>query len=183
MLALTTTGPVTMPMRTCNCSWATLSDKASAAFSAMAAPAPVPVPAPVAPPPAPVVQKESITLLGDALFKFNKSGRDDLLPGGLERLREVADSLKKYRKIESIAYTGHTDRYGKTDYNDALSLKRANTVRDYLESMGVKADKVSTAGRGNREPVVECSAQPPKAQQVVCLQPNRRVTIEVLGVK
>jgi OOP family OmpA-OmpF porin len=143
----------------------------------------VPVPAPVAPPPAPVVQKESITLLGDALFKFNKSGRDDLLPGGLERLREVADSLKKYRKIESIAYTGHTDRYGKTDYNDALSLKRANTVRDYLESMGVKADKVTTEGRGNREPVVECSTKPPKSEQTVCLTPNRRVAIEVMGIK
>jgi OmpA-OmpF porin, OOP family len=152
-----------------------------------AAPAPVvaPVITPAAPPaPAPVVvQRESITLLGDALFKFNKSGRGDLLPGGLDRLREVAESLKKYRKIESIAYTGHTDRYGKTDYNDALSLQRANTVRDYLESMGVKADKVSTAGRGNREPVVECSTKPPKPEQTVCLTPNRRVAIEIVGIK
>lgn len=157
--------------------------------SACAAPAPVvvaapvPVPTPAAPPPAPVVQKEIITLLGDALFKFNKSGRDDLLPGGLERLREVAESLKKYRKIESIAYTGHTDRYGKTDYNDALSLQRANTVRDYLESMGIKADQISTSGRGNREPVVECSTKPPKPAQTVCLTPNRRVAIEVVGIK
>lgn len=157
--------------------------------SACAAPAPVvvaapvPAPTPVVPPPAPVVQKENITLLGDALFKFNKAGRGDLLPGGLERLREVADSLKKYSKIESIAYTGHTDRYGKTDYNDALSLQRANTVRDYLDSMGVKADKVSTTGRGNREPVVECSTKPPKVEQTVCLTPNRRVAIEVVGIK
>ncbi len=152
-----------------------------------AAPAPVVAAAPVAAPapaPAPVVvQKESITLLGDALFKFNKSGRDDLLPGGLDRLREVAESLQRYRQIESIAYIGHTDRYGKPDYNDALSLARANTVRDVLASFGVKADKVSTEGRGNREPVVECSTRPPKAQQTVCLTPNRRVAIEVLGVK
>ena len=124
-----------------------------------------------------------VTLLGDALFKFDKSGRDDLLPGGLERLREVAERFKQYRTIESISYTGHTDRYGKTDYNDALSLQRANTVRDYLESMGVKADKVSTAGRGNREPVVECSTKPPKPEQTVCLTPNRRVAIEVVGIK
>lgn len=156
--------------------------------SACAAPAPVvvaapvPVPTPAAPPPAPVVQKEIITLLGDALFKFNKSGRGDLLPGGLDRLREVAESLKKYSRIESIAYTGHTDRYGKTDYNDALSLQRANTVRDYLESLGVQADKVSTAGRGNREPVVECSTKPPKPEQTVCLTPNRRVAIEIVGI-
>ena len=149
----------------------------------------VPVPAPViaaapAPAPAPIVtQKENIVLLGDALFKFNKAGRGDLLPGGLDRLREVAESLKKYRKIESIAYIGHTDRYGKTDYNDALSLQRANTVRDYLESFGVKADKVSATGRGNREPVVECSTKPPKPEQTVCLTPNRRVAIEIVGVK
>lgn len=152
-----------------------------AAPAAVVAAAPVVAPAPA---PAPVVvQKESITLLGDALFKFNKSGRDDLLPGGLDRLREVAESLQRYRQIESIAYIGHTDRYGKPDYNDALSLARANTVRDVLASFGVKADKVSTEGRGNREPVVECSTKPPKAQQTVCLTPNRRVAIEVLGVK
>lgn len=155
-----------------------------------AAPAPVvavaPAVIPPAAPPAPapvVVQKESITLLGDALFKFNKSGRDDLLPGGVERLREVADSLKQYRKIESIHFVGHTDRYGKTDYNDALSLARANTVRDMLAGFGVQADKVSTEGRGNREPVVQCSTRPPKPEQTVCLTPNRRVAIEVLGVK
>lgn len=148
-----------------------------------AAPVVVPPPAP-APAPAPVViQKESITLLGDALFKFNKSGRGDLLPGGLERLQEVAQSLQQYSRIESLHFVGHTDRYGKTDYNDALSLARANTVRDVLLGFGVKADKVSTEGRGNREPVVQCSTRPPKAEQTVCLTPNRRVAIEVLGVK
>ncbi len=165
-------------------------EAASCGVAVAAAPAvPVPAVAPVIPPAAPpapapvVVQKESITLLGDALFKFNKAGRGDLLPGGLERLREVAESLKKYRKIESITYIGHTDRYGKTDYNDALSLQRANTVRDYLDSLGVKADKITTEGRGNREPVVVCSTRPPKSEQTVCLTPNRRVAIEILGIK
>lgn len=141
------------------------------------APAPAPAPAPV------VVQKESIVLLADALFKFNKAGRDDLLPGGLERLREVADSLKRYRSIETIDFIGHTDRYGTTAYNDALSLTRANTVRVYLEGLGIQADKTTTEGRGSREPLVQCSTTPPKAKQVVCLQPNRRVQIEVLGIK
>ena len=150
---------------------------APAAPSVALAPAPAPAPAPV------VVQKESIVLLGDALFKFNKAGRDDLLPGGLERLREVADSLKKYRSIETIDFIGHTDRYGSTSYNDALSLTRANTVRVYLEGLGVKAGKTTTEGRGSREPLVQCATTPPKAQQVICLQPNRRVQIEVLGVK
>ncbi|MDM7948841.1 OmpA family protein [Hydrogenophaga sp.] len=149
----------------------------AAAPGAGLAPAPAPAPAPV------VVQKESIVLLGDALFKFNKAGRDDLLPGGLERLREVAESLKKYRSIETLDFIGHTDRYGRTAYNDALSLTRANTVRAYLEGLGVKAAKTTTEGRGSREPLVQCSTTPPKAQQVICLQPNRRVQIEVLGIK
>jgi OmpA-OmpF porin, OOP family len=147
------------------------------AVAATLAPAPAPAPAPV------IQQKESIVLLGDALFKFNKSGRDDLLPGGQERLREVAQTLKKYSRIESIDYVGHTDRYGASDYNDALSLERARTVREFMESIGVKAAQTSAAGRGAREPLVQCSTRPPKAQQVICLQPNRRVAIEVLGVK
>lgn len=142
---------------------------------------PTPVSAPVPQPP--VVEKESIVLLGDALFKFNKSGRDDLLPGGLERLREVAERLKQYRRIESIAFIGHTDRFGRADYNQALSLERANTVREVLMGLGVKADQVSTDGRGSREPLIECSTRPPKVEQTVCLTPNRRVAIEVLGVK
>lgn len=138
----------------------------------------------VAASPVVVVHKESIVLQGDALFRFDRSGRDDLLPGGQERLREVAENLKKqYRSIESIAYVGHTDRWGSDAHNDALSRQRANTVRAYLESLGVKAGTVSAEGRGRREPLVECSTRPPKAEQVVCLQPNRRVAIEVLGVK
>lgn len=163
-----------------NCRPATATMRGAAPVTTPAGTATGPVPAPV---PAAVVQKESIVLLGDALFKFNRSGRDDLLPGGLDRLREVADYLKKFRAIETIDYVGHTDRYGRRSYNEALSLARANTVRAHLESLGVKALKTTTEGRGAREPVVECSTKPPKAQQVVCLQPNRRVQIEVLGVR
>jgi OmpA-OmpF porin, OOP family len=141
------------------------------------APAPAPAPAPV------IQQKESIVLLADALFKFNKSGRGDLLPGGLERLREVAEVLKKYSRIDTIDYIGHTDRYGAASYNDALSLQRARTVREFMESVGVKATQTTATGRGESEPIVQCSTRPPKPQQVICLQPNRRVAIEVLGVK
>ncbi|MDP2263477.1 MAG: OmpA family protein [Hydrogenophaga sp.] len=158
-------------------------EAARCAAPVVAAPA-----APVAPTPPPaaapaVVHKESIVLLGDALFRFDKAGQDDLLPGGLERLREVAERFRQYRSIESLRFTGHTDRWGSEEHNDALSLQRAETVRAYLESLGVKAEQTSASGRGAREPGVICSTKPPKAQQVVCLQPNRRVTIEVLGVK
>lgn len=149
----------------------------AAPVAAMLAPVSAPAAAPV------IQQKESIVLQGDALFEFNKSGRNDLLPGGLTRLGEVAESLQKYRSIDSIDYIGHTDRFGATAYNDALSLARARTVREYMESIGVKAASTTASGRGAGEPLVQCSTRPPKPQQVICLQPNRRVAIEVLGVK
>lgn len=146
---------------------------------------PAPVPAPV-PAPAPVVResrKETYVLMSDALFKFDKSGRNEMLPGGKERLAAVAERLKAYQSIDALTITGHTDRLGSEGYNDPLSTRRAATTLAYLESLGVKASKAQAVGKGEREPVTtQCSDKLPKAQLIVCLQPDRRVSIEVMGV-
>ena len=146
---------------------------------------PAPVPAPV-PAPAPVVResrKETYVLMSDALFKFDKSGRDEMLPGGKERLAAVAERLKAYQSIDALTITGHTDRLGSESYNDPLSTRRAATTLAYLESLGVKASKAQAVGKGEREPVTkQCSDKLPKAQLIACLQPDRRVSIEVMGV-
>ena len=129
------------------------------------------------------ITKEIFVVLADTLFKFDKSGRDEMLPGGLQRLQAVADRLKKYQAIHTLTITGHTDRYGTDSYNDPLSQRRATTVQDYLTSLNVRADKLDAVGKGKREPVTtNCSTKPPKAEQILCLQPDRRVTIEVTGV-
>jgi OmpA-OmpF porin, OOP family len=152
--------------------------------AARAAPAPVPAPAP-APAPAPVIRevtKETFVILADTLFKFDKSGRDEMLPGGKERLAAVAARLKNYQSIATLSIGGHTDRLGTDEYNNALSQRRAATVLDYLGSLGVKSGKVEAIGRGESQPVSQCSDKLPRAQLITCLQPDRRVTIEVTGV-
>ena len=127
--------------------------------------------------------KETFILLGDTLFKFDKSGREEMLPGGKERVSTIAQRLKTYQSISTLSVTGHTDRLGSDQYNDPLSERRAATVRDMLGTMGVKAARAEAAGKGKREPVTtNCSDKLPRQQLIQCLQPDRRVTIEVTGI-
>jgi OmpA-OmpF porin, OOP family len=150
---------------------------------------PAPAPAPVyiqAPAPAPIIRtitQESFALLGDTLFKFNKSGINDLLPGGIQKLKGVAERLKTYQSLSSLRITGHTDRLGSDSYNDELSSRRAETVRAYLESLGVRSENTQIQGMGKSEPVTNCSSSAPRAVQIQCLQPDRRVNIDVTGIR
>jgi OOP family OmpA-OmpF porin len=128
------------------------------------------------------VTKETFVILADTLFRFDKAGREDILPGGLQRLADVAQRLKRYPQIQSISITGHTDRLGSDDYNDQLSQARADTVKAYFESQGIKAASTSAKGVGKREPVSrDCSDKLAREALVQCLQPDRRVTIEITG--
>lgn len=136
----------------------------------------------VAPAPAATLVKESFIVLSDALFKYKKFGEGDMLPGGLLRLAAVAERLKTYKSIDSLTIIGHTDRLGSDDYNIKLSQQRANTVKAYFEKLGVKAANLNARGVGKREPIVaDCSDKLVKQALVVCLQADRRVTIEVAG--
>jgi OOP family OmpA-OmpF porin len=133
--------------------------------------------------PIPVVSKETYVLLTDTLFKFDKSGSQDMLPGGLARLADVAQRLKAYNSIQTLTVVGFTDRLGADAYNDKLSQDRAATVQTYLASLGVKSASSVAQGKGKRDPVSNgCSATASREQQIFCLQPDRRVTIEVTGV-
>ena len=130
-----------------------------------------------------VVSGETYVLLTDTLFKFDKSGSEDMIPGGLQRLADVAQRLKAYKSIQTLTVLGYTDRLGTDDYNDKLSGARAKTVQVYLESLGVKSASAVAQGKGKRDPVSrDCSTTASRELQIVCLQPDRRVTIEVTGV-
>ena len=141
---------------------------------------PKPAPAP-APAPAPTVQK--ITLAAKALFDFDKAV---LKPEGKAAIdREVIAKLNDVAKLELVLVTGHTDRIGSQAYNQKLSERRANAVRDYLVSKGVARDKIETLGMGKTQPVpgVVCNQAYPKERKALieCLAPNRRVEVEVKG--
>lgn len=130
-----------------------------------------------------VISRETYVFLTDTLFKFDKSVSEDMIPGGLQRLADVAQRLKGYKSIQTLTVFGYTDRLGTDDYNDKLSEARAKTVQAYLESLGVKSAVLIAEGKGKRDPVSkDCSAAASREQQIICLQPDRRVTIEVTGV-
>ena len=146
--------------------------------AAAAAPAKAAAPAPAAAP-KPAAQK--VTLAADALFDFNKA---DLRPEGKAKLDKLANDIKGI-KLEVILAVGHADRLGDDAYNQKLSEKRAASVKSYLVSKGVDANRVYAEGKGEKQPVTkpdQCKG--PKSKKVVdCLQPDRRVEIEVIGTK
>ena len=146
----------------------------------MPAPAPIPVPVSV---PAPI--RERINLGADALFRFDKSDTQDMLDQGRRELDELASKLRQYQDMgdSRIIVTGHTDRKGDDAYNMNLSIKRAQTVRSYLINQGVNANTIMATGAGETQPVQQCSTTLPRQQEIDCLQPNRRVTLDVTVIQ
>jgi len=159
---------------------------AEATTPPVAAPAPAPAPARTAPAaaPAPVVIPENaaFTLQAETLFDFDKS---ILHADGKKKLDdEVVGKMKEYSQVEVILVTGHADRIGTDAYNQKLSQRRADAVKDYLIGQGVESNRIETAAKGESEPVVSCDDVKGKVsgknrKLVECLHANRRVVVEV----
>ena len=80
---------------------------------------------------------------------------------------------------------GHADRFGSDSYNQSLSERRAAAVKAYLLGKGIDANRIKTEGRGETQPVTkpgECAGAK-SAKVIACLQPDRRVNIEVVGTR
>lgn len=135
--------------------------------------------APVPATPAPVAGGERHTLSADALFAFDKSGLDDIRPEGHVQLDRLARELQSGAPGDSrIAVIGYADRLGTDDYNQALSQRRADTVREYLVSRGVAAGTITAQGRGNSAPLAQCNAVA-RTALIACLAPDRRVEVVI----
>ena len=138
-----------------------------------------PVPAPVAGAPV-AAKKAAFTLQSEALFDFDKAA---LHADGKKKLdNEVVGKMKEYAQVDIILVTGHADRIGSDAYNQALSQRRADAVKDYLVGQGVASDRIETAAKGESEPVVSCDSVRGK-KLIECLHPNRRVEVEVKAQK
>ncbi len=99
------------------------------------------------------------------------TGKDELTPestGDLERI--LADM--KARPVPDIVVTGHTDTVGSADSNDKLSMQRAERVKGFLTGIGIPGDRIRTAGRGERELLVQTADNVDEPR-------NRRVEINV----
>lgn len=119
-------------------------------------------------------------LAADALFPFNKGKVSDIKAQGKEKLNELADYLQSRGDNVLVKLVGYTDYLGNAAYNQALSQERARSVGYYLEARGVPAGNIETFGRGESQPVKQCSRHLPIKELQQCLQPNRRVTVEVI---
>jgi len=96
---------------------------------------------------------------------------DEFAPESKSLVNQIFAEIAR-RPAPEIVIIGHTDRVGSMQYNDALSLRRAERCRDELIKLGIPKVRISVAGRGFREPEV------PTADQVS--EPrNRRVEISV----
>lgn len=128
---------------------------------------------------------DKITLAADALFDFDKAV---LRPEGKASLDQVVAKSQEL-KLEVILAVGHTDRIGRDAYNQTLSEKRAAAVKEYLVAKGIEPNRIYTEGKGRTQPVTGDQCKKMGAENrhnkklVECLQPDRRVDIELIGTK
>lgn len=131
------------------------------------------------------VVTEVLNLSADALFKFDGSSLNDLLPQGRVELDNLASNINNvYSQVNKIHLIGHTDRLGSDAYNYQLGSKRAQTVRNYLSARGIPNHVISYSTQGESQPLTDgCYTVKNKQALQECLQPDRRVTVEITGVK
>jgi len=156
-------------------------------------PAPTPAPAPkAAPAPAPKPEakpkpakpemmniERKIELQG---MPFDKA---EMTPDNVKELDQFLADLKPVT-LGAVIVTGHTDRIGSLQYNQRLSERRAVVVKDYVTSKGIDPKLIFWEGKAFKQPIPVtkfCSNKMKRKQLIECLAPNRRVTVEAVGVQ
>lgn len=109
-----------------------------------------------------------VTLSGSVLFR---SGKSNLLSSAQDKLDQVANALLSVRE-RNIIVEGHTDSQGSVSYNQGLSQRRADMVRDYLLNKGYPADRIQARGMGKGSPIADNASPEGRAN-------NRRVEIVI----
>ena len=134
-------------------------------------PKPALVPTPVKPSPPPPAEPvfKTIELKAGALFDTNSA---ELKPAGRKALDELAARLRDVSQYGNFQVIGHTDRRGSARYNQLLSERRAQAVRNYLVGKGIDAARIQVIGRGESNPIADNATAEGRAR-------NRRVEIRV----
>lgn len=167
----TGTGPGTVPLAECD-------GKAAAPIAKAGQP---PAPPAMAPAAAAKPAGGKVTLDADTLFDFNSA---ELRPAGKEALNDFVSKMHGIDP-EVIMAVGHADRFGSEPYNQRLSERRAATVTNYLLDKGVPANRLQSEGRGESQPKTKAGdCLGAKSSKVIaCLQPDRRVDVELIGTR
>ncbi|MEA3405452.1 MAG: OmpA family protein [Pseudomonadota bacterium] len=127
----------------------------------IAKPAPKPVPKPVVVEDAPA-----------AFYGFFGSDEAKLTETATHKLDIYSDYMKRH-SAKTVKVTGHTDSTGSEAYNQALSEKRAQAVKTYLESNGIESQRIQAQGMGESQPIASNDTQSGRAE-------NRRVELEII---
>ncbi len=120
-------------------------------------------PPPVEQPKGPTDEELFLKEVRDAYFDYDKA---DIRPDARTALSKTADFLKANTRFK-VTIEGHCDERGSTEYNLGLGDRRASAVKQYLVSLGVSADRLSTVSFGKEKPFCMESAE-------ACWQQNRR---------
>jgi OmpA-OmpF porin, OOP family len=141
-----------------------------------AAPAPAPAPpaerVAAAPEPPPPPREEILMTLTGVNFKFDSSAIE---PESERILNRAVEELKRAGSVD-VRIVGHTDSIGSDEYNMALSHRRANAVKDYLVRHGISSARLTTEGRGERQPVASNATAEGRYQ-------NRRIEFHTTGFR
>lgn len=120
----------------------------------------------------------AVEISSDFLFDFDSAKLSRNAPAAIDA--QIVKVLTEAEHVEVLRVTGYTDRLGSDAYNMRLSRDRAESVKRYLVSRGIPEEAISTEGRGEGEPKVQC-AETSRNALIACLKPNRRVRIEVVA--
>jgi len=133
---------------------------------------------------APAVLAQTYTLPADTLFAFDRSDRAGMTDAGTRAIDMLLSRLQNdYSRIDRVHLIGHADPLGLPERNERLAIERAQTVRDYITQTGQLQVPLTAEGRGSREPVVRYCGNSATAQAIACNLPNRRVAVQVTGVR
>jgi OmpA-OmpF porin, OOP family len=94
---------------------------------------------------------EDFTMQSDAIFPFDQSSTDSMLPAAKAELDRIAARILAHDQVSAIVVVGHTERLGAQSVNGPLSLARANTVRDYLVAQGLDGSIIHSEGVGSSQ--------------------------------
>ena len=117
-----------------------------------------------------MVSKIRIGVVGAGMMGREHIRNLRLLPGAQVKLNEVAQALTEQNPESKMIVEGHTDSQGSAASNQDLSQRRAQSVRDYLVSRGIAADRITAQGVGPTRPIADNASAEGRAN-------NRRVEI------